>query len=329
MEDRNGNSDLIGYFKTVVWIASIAITAIVSASLIFAYSSVSDLKSDLKNSMDVIEKKATDGLISYQTAIDNYRIYSENTLDRTQEFTINQIEQIAHTANQLAISTANNRIDEAFKSPEINRMIEHSGSRLISEFISYRLDSMVNDANNIISNQIKLVPDLILGVDLIRNGSRRAWNSLDSIAKTTSDSLITSLIQNILLEKSKQYTTLAKNIFIQVDSSLSSGYYEVGFISYEIEFLKEMSKTKDTLNIIDELLIDVESNQYVFEYNSLVLGTIRSYNVKNKSIDTRLIEIANNSENLNLIALVFYLLHERGYKIEMFEFDKLTELSAR
>jgi hypothetical protein len=203
--------------------------------------------------MKELNERTQESFNEYQATLKNFNGYSENSIDRMQSFASQQIQNINDESKRLAINTANEKITEAFKEPRIAEMIDNAAQFTINNYLEVRLNKMVKDANGVITNQMKLFPDLFLTTYLISDGQPNAFFHMDSLSKYSADTLIQQLAKTIIISKTKDYN-------LQIDQILA----EINIFD-DLKIDKKFIENSDTVGIALCLLRNIETEGYLTE----------------------------------------------------------------
>lgn len=328
MATKDEYDNHVYFFKWMVGIAGTTITIIAGAAIFFTYNNLNDLRNETKVTLEKIEERTDKSWAIYQNSLEHYNTYAENTLNRTQSFANEQILHINEESKKLALNAANNRISEAFKEPKIAEMIQNTGESLIAEFIDNQLQNSLRNANAIITNQMKLVPDLILSTDLIRTHSRKAYEHLDSLSKNTPDSLIKSLAKHIINEEKKIYQESVDLHFKQFFADTTDKNYNVYSLVNSTIAEGNPKNEKDSAKILNNLIQNMSGRYPIDEMNTKLYFLLAIHKcIKNSTafLDTHKY-IINSNQDLYVIAMAFKMLQIHKYDLKMFDYERIKEL---
>lgn len=183
--------DFISYVKTIVSIASAAITIIVGTALIVSYSNLQSLR-------DEVNREAKE----MKQDVKEIREASFNEVQATRKYAKDQIDAIKSNAESVAIITSNRKIEEKFASTNLDYLIESTAKKEVES----KLDVLVDNEVKSITEMLVIIPELTRAYEQIRFGSREDLDYLDSMSNFHASIEIREIAQRYLFQKGIDYT---------------------------------------------------------------------------------------------------------------------------
>ena len=191
-EEEKHYSSLTSYFKYLVTITSMAISIMTGLAIYFSYSSLSELKTEVKEELGLMK-----------TDIESLQTYAEKTIDKTQEQTTTQLGILKDEAKLLAINTTRKKVEESFSDGNIKYLIEKTAK----DKLEGQLDEIVQKETFRLEKTLKTIPKLSSTYERARWGwrTRKHIDTLYNYSKFHEDELIRTLAKEYLLLKGRDY----------------------------------------------------------------------------------------------------------------------------
>lgn len=213
---------LLSAFK---WLVT-AITILTIAAVWFIGNNLTDIRRDLSDELlrlksDIAALRVeSDRLVAgtkvdAEKQIDLLRKNTETYLNLTKDLTGLQISAIREDAKNLALSTARQRIEEAFKARDIQLLVETAAKEEIGD----RLDQIVQAEIQKTTEVFDAYPNLTTMYDRIRSGDRTALDVLDSVAAYSDNPAVKRAATSLLVQKGKDYEESLPHLF-DIDTTL-------------------------------------------------------------------------------------------------------------
>ena len=282
-EEKRHYKSLINFFKFLLGAIAVLtgyVAWIIGGSLNDVKKGASDELSNLKNELQETRKIYEETLINLRTDADkemaNLRDNTKIMQDFQKDIISIQIAAIREDARNLALSSAKERIDEAFRGNNIQSEIDSTAKRELNG----RLDYYVKNINQ----SYELMNNLILLSDRVYWGDRLALDELDSLAYYSDNINLQKAAKSLLFQKGIDY----KNV---IDSLSSHG---------------EMNKNPlAQLGIADSLLLSTaDSLKIKLSLEKIILNDTNLYRIATAFIALRnRLGISVNIFDINFIKM--------------------------
>ncbi|MFZ1081625.1 MAG: hypothetical protein WAO19_06845 [Candidatus Kryptoniota bacterium] len=133
--------------------------------------------------------------------MDNFRKNMETFLNFSRDVTQMEMTTATETAKNLALSSAKERIEEAFKANNVQLLVDSAARKEVQD----RLNSIVQETMKKTETTFDQFATLISLVDRIRAVDRTAVDALDSLAHSSDDPNVRREAYYLLLQKGKDY----------------------------------------------------------------------------------------------------------------------------
>lgn len=175
------------------------------------------------SSLNEIKKNASDEVIRLTAEIQSMKTESEQAMKDKREEADRQMEDLrkdmgtflsfsrdvtqmemttaSETAKNLALSSAKERIEEAFKANNVQLLVDSAARKVVGD----RLNLIVEEAMKKTETTFDQFATLISLVDRIRAMDRTAVDALDSLAHSSDDPNVRRQAYYLLLQKGKDY----------------------------------------------------------------------------------------------------------------------------
>ncbi len=214
-KEKESSSNEKQHYETLISIFKYMVGAITILAGVVAWiigSSLSDVKKDLSGELQQLKVEIgamrTESQISIKESgveadkqIEHLRKNTETYLNLTKDITSMQISTLREDAKNLALSSARLRIEEAFKTNDIQLQVETAAKKEIGN----RLDEIVKREIEKTTSVFDNFPILTNAYDRIRWGDRKALDILDSLANYSDNPTIRRVAKGYLLQKGIDY----------------------------------------------------------------------------------------------------------------------------
>jgi hypothetical protein len=174
-----------------------------------------------------------------------------------------------------AIMKVDNTVKEEFQEQRITKLMEKTAREITTDSLEGIFNNKINDANSILINQLQIMPKLIINTDKIRNSNRPAYVYIDSIAKSSSDLMISNFAKEIITEKTIDYIKYSEN-------AIKDNGEEQIFDVLRID--NKLLKSNDTVNIVNGLLDIIDKND-TLEFVSISFALLNYYGYRIEMFD--------------------------------------------
>jgi len=288
-ENNSDYPDLSGeQIKKIVNLAKIisgfiifGITVVASVAIFFSYSSIKDIKEEVKTSTSELKSD-----------VNRLLEYSQNEINRINQYSEKQINYIKDDAIYQAQKSAQKEVELYFKNDIVVKSLLHNTAQEV-------LSSFEKE----VSDLTQALPDILLALDKIRNGNKTGLDRIVYLKQSSQNSLIKEIATKIFKEKKDDYHELYNNV---------TGIVWSGDIK---KFLEKMENDPSSYLAFASLKND--GSQRLSQAASSELWS----NKNKSALVEQLIHNVNSSVDLNLIALSFFVVKEiTNINCELFDF---------
>ena len=199
---------LLKLFRNLLW----AITIIASVAAVLIGTGVNSIKSDINKELDGLRSKVAEIENKAEMTMDEtkneadkqltiLRNNATNIIDFTKDITETQVKVIREDVKNLALSTAKVEVEEAFLSNNITSLVEQKAENLVQE----RLEKLVSSELNNVKIVFDYIPKITSAYDQIRQGSRKHFDLLDTLAHFNEYEIVNEISRELLLQKGEDY----------------------------------------------------------------------------------------------------------------------------
>lgn len=289
--DLSGNQfkQLVNLAKLISGLVILGITIITSVAIFFSYSSISDIKEEVKSTTDEMKSD-----------VKRFLQYSQNEVDRITKFSEKQVNYIKEDAIYNAQKSAEKEVEQFFKNDVvIESLVNNSAEQVLSNF------------ENEVSDLTQALPDILLAIDNIRNGSKIGLEKIAYLAENSKNDLIKEISSRIFEEKKNDYYRIYNN-------KNGSLWGTKGIDTFLVKIEKDPSSYL--------AFAEFSNSGNIHLVNA---ANSELWSDKNKTeLIKRLIHNVNTSKDLNVIALSFFIVKEMtDINCELFDFNTFYDLS--
>lgn len=182
--------EFIIFIKTVVAIASAAITIIVTVAMFVSWSNLKSLREELRTEAREMKDEVKDIKKSSYQEIQDVRQQTNKVL-----------ESIRKDAESVAIITSNRKVQEKFANTNLDYMIENVARKQVNSKLNVIVEKEVEQFMVL----AKEIPDLTTAAEMIRWHSREHVDYLDSMANFHISSEVREIAQKLLFKRGMDY----------------------------------------------------------------------------------------------------------------------------
>lgn len=213
--EKEHYESLLKLFKNLLW----AITIVSSVAAVLIGTGVNSIKSEINKELDSlrlkvseIENKADETMNETKHEADKQlsllRSNAADIIDFTKDITETQVKVIREDVKNLALSTAKVEVEEAFLSNNITSLVESKAEKLVQD----RLEKLVSSELNNVKIVFNYIPTITSAYDQIRQGSRKHFDILDSLAHFNEYEIVNEISRDLLLQKGLDYYNSIQNL---------------------------------------------------------------------------------------------------------------------
>lgn len=236
LDAENHYNNLIKYFKNLVWIASGVIALIVLFAGVFSFQD----RQAIKKEVDFVKRLAT------------------QEINRTSQFAEDKIKMIKNDSEEIALNEARRRVQEAFKTNNIQELVENTTQEEVLKSIDAKLGDEVDNAYKTIVQELESIVKISDSAMRMRMGFKPGCISLQNIIVNSNTNKTKELA--ILTYESilNDYEEVCMRTFIEIfpDTSSIRTLKKIPFGFYEKEMTIE--------NIINSILTERNLNDITY-----------------------------------------------------------------
>jgi len=198
-EEAKHYQNLTSYFKYLVTLTALAITIITGVAIFFTFDNISGAREEVRSNLSDIDKDIKQVTQKSISSIETLQMQAEQ-----------EVENFKNEIRTFALTETKTKVDEAFEENRIRELIESTAEKKLKEKLEIIVKDQVAITQSNLERQLKVVPNIILAIDKIRNGERAGIIQLDSLRLFSADALIKDLSNNAFIEKAKDYQVFYK-----------------------------------------------------------------------------------------------------------------------
>jgi F0F1-type ATP synthase membrane subunit b/b' len=225
-EEQRHYETLVKVFKYLITMGVTVGAVLVGVAYFFIGNNLNDVNRRTAEGLQKFEEQTQAMKVESDQAIkdrreeadrqmDNFRKNMETFLNLTRDVTQMEMTTASAAAKELAISSAKERIEEAFKANNVQLLVDTAARKVVGdrvdlmveqELIKHEptIDSIVEQC--LVNNEvISVIPHLISLIDRIRAGDRTAVDTLDSLANFSGEANLRNEAHYLLMQKGKDY----------------------------------------------------------------------------------------------------------------------------
>jgi hypothetical protein len=179
---------LTDYFKYLVTVTLAAIGILVTVGLYVTYKDVSAMRAEVRqNVLDAkaeIRQNMSDVKSDTKAAVDSTREDARISIENATNTANSQISQIRERAGVIALGEAQRRVDEAFRSTNVQTLVEDAARRQVGPVIERNVAEQVDRVMSSLQEDISLSSRIADAGNQMRSGMQSGLNELISLQKT-------------------------------------------------------------------------------------------------------------------------------------------------
>lgn len=172
---------LIDFLKYIIPTTLAAITILIAVGSYFNYRDMAAMRSDVRqNLLDVksdVRQNLIDAKADSKAAVESIRDQAKTAID-------SEITQIRGRSSAIAIAEAQRRVDEAFRSTNVQTLVEDAARRQVGPVIERNVAEQVDRVMVSLQEDISLSSRIADAGYQMRSGMRSGWTELISLQKT-------------------------------------------------------------------------------------------------------------------------------------------------
>lgn len=226
-EEQKHYENLTSYFKSIVQITSTTIGIITAVALFFTWSSLRDLKSDMKDDLISAKSEYTEAIAGLRSEISELKKEASTTLSRTQNesrdaiqrtmsYSKDEIHKITASTKQIAIDETQKQLNYIFGTDKIQNLIQNQAVNEVKRKVVDIIDERTKNMGDISDAAAELRAYKFSGRNRLRSYFINPKNTSDSIVARLLYEQIAKDFDKIIPENT-EYDN--KNLLAQIDSS--------------------------------------------------------------------------------------------------------------
>ncbi len=233
-EEQIHYESLISFLKWGLSIVGTFILILVSIAVFMTYNSFSDFKKELKENINESKNQINELVKTSNAAIKENKEESNAAIKELKEQVDKSIIYIRDDAKVLALSSAERKIEEAFKDKNIQKLINDAAEN--------EIDSRLKE---IVGNQTEQIQDFSYAIYKFNQGNRIGLDILDSIKRNSKILSLKAYAEKIIKEKAKEYELTWTEVKCQNDGDY--GLLEMKRDTTELGKRKAIEKCKSII----------------------------------------------------------------------------------
>jgi|ERR1041385_444434 hypothetical protein len=268
---------LLEYFKNIVQITAtvlgfvaVLVGAISGVGLWFNYRSINDVKDEMKKGLADVRTDAKSAIDSTKDgaklSIDTATSGAQSAIDTAKESAASQISQVRQQAAGIALNEAQRRVDDAFRTTNVQGLVEDAARRQVGPVIDRQVRSEVDRVMGSLQEDISSLGEIADAGSYMRGGGRPGFEKLRALEKSPNER-VSERAKAILEAITEDYERVRLNEL-----------KEAGFNSPE-EMYRANQNANDKAKMIAELVktIRTDSNLYLVSEAFMSLRGITGY----------------------------------------------------
>lgn len=268
---------LLEYFKNVVQITAtilglvaVLIGAVSGVGIWFSYRSINDVKDEMKKGLVDVRSDAKAAIDSTKDgaklSIDTATSGAQSAIDTAKESAASQISQVRQQAAGIALNEAQRRVDDAFRTTNVQGLVEDAARRQVGPVIDRQVRSEVDRVMGSLQDDISSLGEIADAGAYMRGGGRPGLDKLLGLQKSPNERI---------RDRAKAILEAITNDY---ERARIRDIKEAGFNSPE-----EMFRANHSENIKAEMIADMvktirtDSNLYLVSEAFLQLRGITGY----------------------------------------------------
>ncbi|MBN8650077.1 MAG: hypothetical protein J0L67_01525 [Cytophagales bacterium] len=268
----------------VKWIAGFvigAITIVTTVSLYLSYDSIKEIKAEVKTETSDIKNE-----------VEKLMQFSRDEIDRFNEFSEKHVKLVTEDAIYQAKKNAEKEVSDYFENDtEVKRLINNSAENILSRF--------EKDVNGF---TVRL-PDILLALEEVGRGERVGIEKIIDLKNNSNNRFIKELASEVFIKK--------KQDFYNVFNHNNGSFWNSDIADFLVKIKNDPTSYLDFAEIINNGNIHLKNTATQDEWSN---------SDKNVLIE-RLIKNVNESKDLNVVTISFFLIQEMtNIRSELFDF---------
>ncbi len=204
-EEKKHYESLITFFKYTISITGAFVTLIVTVGLYFTYKDTNQMKNDIRSELKDIKEDINKNLTNSREEIKSLNEFAILSLNETKKMAASSLDNIKQEAKNSAIIVSREKVEEAFRENNIQDLIDKTAKNIIEFKINQMVQTQIELSNNKLKEVLNSMPDFMLAVDRFRAGDKKGLLYIDSIRRTSKDTIKRLFAGKIFEEKMKDY----------------------------------------------------------------------------------------------------------------------------
>lgn len=260
--------NLIDFFKTAVTILGIVVAGLgivvtvlgIILTIVFylTYSNMaamreevrqnlSDAKSEIRQNVTDMKTDTNSAINDAKSAVDDAKKDAKDTIEYTKNTTDKQVSQIRDQSASIALNEAQQKVDSAFRSNNVEAMVENAAKREVGPVIDRQVRTEVDREMNSVQKDLTYLGKIADAGTSVRLGFRKGLNQLITLQKNAPNDVMRQRVESLLNTITDDYERVSKE---ELDDSSVR------------EFL---SNSKNSSNVIADSVKSIREEQNLSE----------------------------------------------------------------
>ena len=196
-QEKMHYDSLISLFKYVIG----ATTLLAGVVVFMIGSSLTEIKKTISDDVKESAKKLESVKSDADKTVADTKANAKEVLQYTRDLTTIQINLLKEEAKNLALSSARNKVEEAFKNNNVQTLIDVTARKEINDKLKEVVKEETDKTREVFSYQIQLT----IAFDQIGKRNRESLNYMDSLSNDAENEVIRKFSKELLIQKGKDY----------------------------------------------------------------------------------------------------------------------------